>query len=147
MHFLPLVLLILFAGALTALQAPTNAMLARAADSPVSAALISFLVGTLALAAIVLAFAPRPDPAALRALPWYAWLGGLYGAVFVSVAAFGAPRIGVGLLLTLLIAGQLAAAVLLDHFGAMGLPRQPIGLSRIAGLLLIVAGVVLIRKV
>lgn len=146
MNLVPLLLLVAFAGALTALQAPTNAMLSKAAGSPVTAAFISFLVGTAALAAVVFALAPRPDADALRALPWYAWFGGFYGAVFVAVAAFGAPRIGVGALLTVMVAGQLAAAVALDHFGALGLPRQPISLERIAGLLLVLVGVILVRR-
>lgn len=147
MHFLPFTFaLVVVAGAMTALQAPTNAVLARATGSPVSAALVSFLVGTAALVLVVSFWAPRPDAAALRALPWWAWVGGLYGAVFVSVAAFAAPRIGVGALLITLIAGQLVVAVLLDHFGAMGLDRRPIDLFRVAGLVLVVAGVVLVRR-
>lgn len=147
MHFLPITFaLVLIAGSMTAMQAPTNALLARAMGSPVSAALVSFLVGTVALLLIVLIAAPRPDPAAMKALPWWAWIGGLYGAVFVTVAAFAAPRIGVGALLITLIAGQLIVAVLLDHFGALGLPRRPIDVSRVAGLALVVAGVFLVRR-
>lgn len=142
---LPL-LLALLAGTLVALQAPTNAMLSRALGSPISAAFVSFLVGTAALALIVLISPSRGDGAALRGLPWYAWLGGLYGAVFAAVAAFGAPRIGVAALLMAMIAGQLLAALLLDHFGALGLDRQPISLARAGGLALVIAGVVLVRR-
>lgn len=147
MHVVPFTfLLVIVAGAMTALQAPTNALLARAMGSPVSAALVSFLVGTAALVLVVAWAAARPDADALRALPWWAWIGGLYGAVFVSVAAFAAPRVGVGPLLIMLIAGQLIVAVLLDHFGAMGLERRPIDLARVGGLVLVVAGVVLVRR-
>jgi bacterial/archaeal transporter family-2 protein len=123
-------------GALTALQAPTNAMLARAAGSPVNAALISFSVGTVALLAIALALGVRPQAGALRELPAYVWFGGLYGAFFVTVA----------FLITIMVAGQLAMAVAIDHFGAFGLARQEVSLSRFAGILLVVAGVVLVRR-
>ena len=82
------------AGALIAIQAPTNALLSRPLDSPVTAAFISFVVGTLALGLLAWLLPSRPDAAGVRALPWYVWLGGLYGAFFVAVAAFGAPRVG-----------------------------------------------------
>jgi bacterial/archaeal transporter family-2 protein len=133
-------------GALTALQAPTNALLARAAGSPVNAALISFSVGTVALLAIALALGVRPQAGAFRELPAYVWFGGLYGAFFVTVAAFAAPKLGVAFLITIMVAGQLAMAVAIDHFGAFGLARQEVSLSRFAGILLVVAGVVLVRR-
>lgn len=133
-------------GALTALQAPTNAMLARAAASPINAALISFSVGTAALLLIALVLGVRPQPGALRDLPAYAWFGGLYGAFFVTVAAFAAPRLGVAFLITIMVAGQLAMALVLDHHGAFGIPREPVSLQRLAGMLLVVLGIVLVRR-
>ena len=140
------ILLAIVAGALSAIQAPTNAMLSRPLDSPISAAFLSFLVGSAALGLLALLLPSRPDPAGLRELPWYVWLGGLYGAVFVAVGAFGAPRVGVAVLLTSIVAGQLAMATLLDHYGLFGLPRQPIGLERILGLALVIGGVILVRR-
>ena len=142
---LPLVL-VLVAGAMVAIQAPTNAMLAKAGGSPVLAALISFAVGTIALLVVWIMSGNRPGVAAFGGLPWYAWIGGLYGAIFVAVAAFAAPRIGLASLITIGIAGQIAMALLLDHVGALGLPREEINLGRIAGAILVVAGVVLVRR-
>lgn len=143
----PLTLLLAAAaGALTAAQPPTNALLARAFGSPLSAALVSFLIGSAALAFMVAVSPVRPDTSAVRALPWYAWIGGLYGAFFVAVAAFAAPRIGVGLLVVALITGQLVTAVVLDHLGALGLERQPLSWTRVAGLVLVIAGAALVRR-
>ena len=139
-------LLVLFGGVLIAVQAPTNAMLTKAGGSPVLAALISFAVGTVALFVTWLASGNRPGTAAFAGLPWYAWLGGLYGAVFVGAAAFAAPRIGLASLVTIGIAGQIAAALWMDHVGALGLSREPINLGRLAGAALVVAGVVLVRR-
>ncbi len=133
-------------GALVALQAPTNAMLARGAGSPVNAALISFAVGTIALIAVALALGVRPAAGEVRSLPWYAWTGGFYGAVFVAVAAFAAPRMGVTYFLMVAIAGQLAMALLLDRIGAFGLERVEISPTRIVGLLLVLAGAWLVRR-
>ena len=133
-------------GTLVALQAPTNAMLSRAVGSPVNAALISFAVGLLALIVVVLALGVRPNGAEVRALPWYAWTGGLYGAVFVAVAAFAAPRIGVTQFLMVSIGGQLAMALVLDRLGAFGLPKIDISPLRILGLVLVLAGASLVRR-
>src|SRR3954463_16450576 len=143
--FIPM-LLVLFAGGMIALQAPTNAILSRAGGSPVLAALISFAVGTLTLLAVWLASGNRPRANAFGGLPTYAWLGGLYGAIYVAVAAYAAPKIGLAALITIGIAGQIVMALLLDHFGAFGLQRDPISLGRIAGALLVIAGVVLVRR-
>jgi transporter family-2 protein len=140
---------ILFAvigGALLAIQAPTNALLGKASGSPIVAAFISFLVGTIALGAAVAATSGRLFDPSLKQVPWYAWVGGFYGAFFVAVAAFGAPRVGVGVLLTAAIAGQLAAALVLDHYGLLGLARHPVNLTRALGLVLVLVGAVLVRK-
>ncbi len=140
------VLMVLFAGGMIALQAPTNAILSRAGGSPVLAALISFAVGTVALACAALASGSRPSAKAFSGLPPYAWFGGVYGAIYVAVAAYAAPRIGLAALITIGIAGQIAMALLLDHLGALGLPREPVNLGRMIGALLVVAGVVLVRR-
>lgn len=133
-------------GALLAIQAPTNALLGKASGSPIVAAFISFLIGTIALGAAVAATSGRVFDPSLKQVPWYAWLGGFYGAFFVAVAAFGAPRVGVGVLLTAAIAGQLAAALVLDHFGLLGLTRHPVTLTRAAGLALVLVGAALVRR-
>lgn len=140
------ILLVFVAGAMVALQAPTNAMLAKAGGSAVLAALISFTVGTIALLVVWLLSGNRPGTAAFAGLPWYAWIGGLYGAVFVAVAAFAAPKIGVTSLITIGIAGQVAMALWLDHIGAMGLAREPVNVARVGGALLVIAGVILVRR-
>src|ERR1700741_1746186 len=139
-------LLVLLAGGMIALQAPTNVMLAKAGGSPVLAALISFAVGTAALFAVWLASGNRPGVAPFGALPWYAWVGGVYGAVYVAIAAYAAPRLGLASLITIGIAGQILMALWLDHVGALGLMRQPVSAMRVVGALLVVAGVVLVRR-
>jgi transporter family-2 protein len=133
-------------GTFIALQAPTNALLARGAGSPVNAALISFAVGCLALLLVSAALGVRPSAAGMRALPWYAWTGGLYGAVFVAFAAFAAPRLGVTYFVMIAIAGQLVMALLLDRFGAFGIDKVPISAPRLLGVAFVVAGAFLVRR-
>ena len=140
------ILVVVLAGGATALQAPTNARLASAVASPVNAAFISFAVGTTVLGIVAALMQTRPDMAAARALPWYAWLGGVYGACFVVAAAWGVPRLGVAMTITLMVGGQLLLSLVLDHFGALGVPRQPLNLGRIAGVGLVLAGVLLVRR-
>lgn len=137
---------VVLAGGATALQAPTNAKLMTAVGSPVNAAFVSFAVGTAALGVLALLLQARPDVAAARALPWYAWVGGLYGAIFVVAAAWGVPRLGVALTITLMVAGQLLVGLVLDQLGAFGAPQHPISLGRLAGVALVIAGVLMVRR-
>ncbi len=137
---------VVLAGGATALQAPTNAKLMGAVGSPVNAAFVSFAIGTAALGIVAMILQARPDVAAARALPWYVWIGGLYGAIFVVAAAWGVPRLGVALTITLMVAGQLLVGLVLDHFGAFGAPRHPISLGRVAGVALVLAGVLMVRR-
>jgi transporter family-2 protein len=137
---------VVFGGAATALQAPTNAKMMGAVGSPVNAAFVSFAVGTAALGILAVILQVRPDMAASRTLPWYAWIGGLYGAIFVVAAAWGVPRLGVATTIILMVAGQLLLSVVLDHFGVMGMPKQPISLGRVAGIGLVIAGVLMVRR-
>ena len=139
--------LVTLAGAATALQAPINARLATAVGSAVNAALVSFAVGTVALIGLALVLQVRPDLAAARALPWYAWIGGLCGVIFVIAATWGVPRLGVATTITLMVAGQLLLGLVLDHFGAFGAPRQPVNLMRVVGVAMVIGGVLLVRWV
>lgn len=140
------IVLIIMAGGATALQAPTNARLMTAVGSPVNAAFVSFAVGTAVLGLMAVLFQTRPDMVAARSLPWYAWIGGLYGVVFVIAATWGVPRLGVALTITLMVAGQLLISLILDHFGAFGAPQQPINLGRLAGVALVIGGVLMVRR-
>ena len=139
------ILLVLLAGVGLAVQAPTNAALARTSGSVLLAALVSFIVGSIVLA-LAWAAIDRTSPAALRGAPVWAWVGGLYGACFVAAMAFAAPRLGLATTLTVAIATQLATALVLDHFGLLGLKVAPISLWKVAGVVLVLAGVVLVRR-
>jgi len=137
---------ILAGGAMISLQGPINATLGRAVGSPVNASLISFLVGTIALALVAGVQRIGADGSLVRALPWWAWVGGLCGAVFVTAATYAAPRIGVANMLTLAIASQLLMAVALDHAGMLGVPHRAISGGRVLGIALVIVGSLLVRR-
>lgn len=141
-----LLLLPLLAGALMPLQAGVNGQLASHLSSSLVAALLSFLVGTLALLAVVLLQRDLPALGQFKGLSWWHWTGGLMGAFFIATAAFSGPKIGALLFTAMILAGQLGAALLLDHFGWAGFREAPLSLGKLAGLGLVVAGVVLIQR-
>jgi transporter family-2 protein len=136
----------LVAGAFLPLQAGINGQLAHQVSSVLAAALISFLVGSLALLLLVLAQRELPSLPALNSLSWWHWSGGLLGAFFITTAAFAGPKIGALLFMSLVLAGQLGMALALDHFGWAGFREAPVSVGKVGGLLLIVAGVWLIRR-
>lgn len=138
------IIVVLIAGLGLAIQPPTNAALARASGSVWLAALVSFTVGTAVL--LLVWAADRTPLTALRGAPWWSWLGGLYGAAFVAALAYAAPRLGIAAALTLAVASQLAAALTLDHFGLLNLPQQPVTPVKVAGIVLVFAGVLLFRR-
>lgn len=134
------------AGAFLPLQAGINGQLAKQVSSVLAAALISFAVGTVALLALVLLQREVPGVSALKSLTWWHWSGGLLGAFFITTAAFAGPRIGALLFMALVLAGQLAMALTLDHFGWAGFREAPASIGKVAGLVLILAGVWMIRR-
>ena len=110
------VALALFIGMLLPLQALINASLGKQTFGPVFASLASFMVGTGVLLAWWWLSRPVFVPAALGKVPWWAWTGGMIGAVFVASATLLVPRLGAASLICLVVAGQLAGSVVLDHF-------------------------------
>lgn len=142
------ILLAVFAGAMMPTQAATNNKMAVVlGDSPILAAFISFFIGTVALFVYVVASGtPLGDIASAKNAPPAAWIGGLLGAFFVTATVALVPRLGVALTFSLIIAGQMLVTLVIDHYGLLGVPVKEISLARIGGILLITAGVVMIRK-
>lgn len=141
------ILLAIAAGAMMPTQAATNNKMATVVDSPIVAAFISFFVGTVALLVYIIASGtPITGVVSAKNAPPVAWIGGVLGAFFVTASVFLVPRLGVTMTFGLLIAGQMLVALLIDHFGFLGVPTKEINLARFGGITLITAGVVLIRK-
>ena len=128
-------------------QVGMNSKLRTVLQNANTAALISFLVGTVGLIALLIVTrAPVPPRDALAAVPLWAWFGGLMGAFYVASSTVVASQLGTTSLLGLALLGQLTTALLFDHFGWMGLPEHPITLTRLAGVALLGAGVWLITR-
>lgn len=141
------IVLAILAGMAMPTQGVVNSKLAGYVDSPVSAAFISFAVGTVALFVyMLLTGVPLSSLASSKNAPLIAWIGGFLGAFFVSVMATVVPKIGVALAFSLAIGGQMLVTLLIDHFGWLGVPEKPINLWRVLGATLITVGVILIRR-
>jgi len=135
------------AGFGLALQVGMNAQLRKVLQSANAAALISFLVGTCALIVLwIVTRPPMPGREALAAIPLWAWFGGLFGAFYVAISTIVATELGAASLLSLALLGQLAMALVVDHFGLLGLPVNPISWTRLSGVVLLAGGVWLVTR-
>ena len=144
---LSMILMAVAAGAMMPIQAGVNSTLALQTHSSLMAAMVSFVVGSIALVVIVLAMRlPMPGVGALKAAPWWSWTGGLLGAFFVAASVILVPKLGAATMMATFLAGQLTASVVLDHFGWATFPQHDLSLGRVAGVMLLVAGVFLIRR-
>lgn len=134
------------AGVLVGIQAPVNSRLGRTIGS-VQAATFSFVVGTIALALVAtLFYGGLGSFGQAGKAPAWAWIGGLLGATYVTVAILTVRTLGVSGLTVLVISGQLTAAVVIDRFGLFGIAKQSIGVARIVGLVLVVVGALLVVR-
>lgn len=140
------IVMVVIAGAFLPMQGSMNSKLAKAGENPVYASMISFTIGVLALVTYILLTSQNVSWKGLKDAPSYSWLGGVLGAFYVTVIIFAFPKIGPGLTFGLVVAGQLITSMVMEHFQIMGTPHQPISLGRIVGVLLIIIGVVAVKK-
>lgn len=134
------------AGGCIALQAAANGALKQQLGDGRYAAFFS-ICGTIVTAmAFMLAVRPAPPTAAaIRSAPWWQWIGGPLGAVFVLAGATLTPKVGAAAFITAVIGGQVISSLLFDHYGLLNVPQQGITASRVLGGLMVFAGVLLVR--
>jgi transporter family-2 protein len=140
-------LLVLFAvvgGLFLPIQAGVNTRLAHYVGGPVRASMISFAVGAIALLVVVLLFY-RSGAVHARSAPWWAWVGGLLGAFYVTATVVVPVRIGAAPFFGILVAAQLVMGVLIDRFGLIGFPERGLSPLRVLGVALLVGGALLVR--
>jgi transporter family-2 protein len=137
-----------FVGAIIPVQAILNARLGRQTGGPLVGALLSFLTGSICLLVLNLMI----NGNAIINLkqnavgPWYIWLGGFIGAIFVGYITWINQQQGVALTFALVVTGQIFISLFIDHFGLFGSAIRTITLEKIVGAVLIIAGVILVKK-
>ena len=111
------------------------------------AAFVSFAIGTLALACIAaLATGGLGQLAGVRDVSWYYLTGGLLGAAYVTSILVTVRTLGAGGVVAATIAGQLAVSVVVDHFGLLGVAKQPMTRLKVVGVVLLAAGTYLVVR-
>ena len=146
MKTLSLLVLVLAGAALTT-QSAVNSQLRGSLHSVMWAVLVSYLVGSLAAAAVLLVSRePAPNLASLGSVKWYQWMGGVLGMVYIAAITFSLPRVGAASLFALVVAGQLLTALVYDQFGLLGLSRSSITPARLAGVLFLAVGAYLLNR-
>lgn len=140
------VIVALLCGAVLPIQAGLNAKLGKSIESPVYASLISFLVGSAAILIYLLVSRQSPSILAMKQTPWPYWVGGLLGAFYVTAIIFLFPKLGPALTFGLVVAGQMLISILLDHHNLLVAAPHPVTIWRVVGVMMVIGGVILIRK-
>jgi len=139
--------LALVAGVSVVIQQVLNANLRSELNSAVWSGFMSYLLGVLCMVGLAIMLRePIPSVGVVARIPWWAWSGGLFGAIFIGLSILVARQLGAATLIALLVTGQMTASITIDHFGWLGLTQKPVDLARLIGVGLLIGGVVLIRR-
>ncbi|AOI89371.1 DMT family transporter [Burkholderia pseudomultivorans] len=140
-------ILTIVAGVSLMTQQVLNANLRGALNSAAWSGFASYALGLACMAVLALVLRePLPSSALAARTPWWAFSGGLFGAIFIALAIFTIPKLGAATFLVLVVTGQMLASMTIDHFGWFGLVQRPVDVSRLVGIALLIGGCVLIRR-
>jgi bacterial/archaeal transporter family-2 protein len=140
------IIMAFIAGTFLPVQAGLNSRLGKSIESPVYASMISFITGAFAVFIYILITRQHVIWAGLKTAPAYTWIAGALGAFYVTTVILAFPRIGPALTFGLVVLGQMVVAILLDHFNVLVASQHSINIRRVLGVILIVSGVIVIRK-
>jgi transporter family-2 protein len=119
------------AGAFLPLQGGFNALLGKEAKSPLHASMFSFIIGTILIVLYIVITRQSVSMEGVKNAPWYAWLGGLFGAFCLTAIILTMPKLGPGLTFGLIVSGQMIISVLLEHFNILVAQPHPISFLRV----------------
>jgi len=137
----------LLMGLFMAIQPAVNLELRRFVGSPAQAAMVSTFVSSIFLAVVVFGFQRKPWPSFDAALttPWWIWLGGVLGAIYVAVSVVLVSRLGTAFAYSLVVLGQMVTALAVDRYGWFGVTSHDLSPGRVLGVALVISGVAMIR--
>ena len=142
-----LLALVAIAGAGIPIQVAANKRMDEAVHSPALATTLAFVVGAAVMAVFSLTgVLGRGSLSGVNSAPWWAWLGGALSVTVVLVSVIALPKAGAECTIAATVVGQLIAAAVIDHFGWLGVERQPLNISRIVATILLVAGAFLLQR-
>lgn len=135
-------------GGMIPVQTSINSRLARTLGAILPASLVSFTVGTLGLGLAALVTGTNvPWVETATTQPWWIWLGGVCGLVFLTMNIVLLPRIGASATVVLPLVGQVLGGLVIDLTGAFGMTVQPLTPLRGLGATLVVVGATLVNLV
>ncbi|WP_042454457.1 DMT family transporter [Neobacillus dielmonensis] len=138
------------AGMLMSIQSAINGRLGAVLHSPTHAAFVSFFVGSATLIIVVgikeRSYTRIKEPIKQSA-PWWVWLGGLIGGLYVLINVYLVGQIGTGQTVVLALFGQIAGSLLVEQFGLLRSVKNSITPIQVVGLILMLCGVFLIKMV
>ncbi len=138
--------LALLAGVANAIEPGQNATLAKVSGQPMLAGIFCFALAMVcfAILMVVTRRLDRPSGEQVASVPWWAWPGGVLGAAVVLAQLYVSEQIGAAPFLGCVITAGVVGSIALDHYGLVGFERHPAGRWRIAGGVLMIAGVALV---
>jgi bacterial/archaeal transporter family-2 protein len=140
------VVLAVIVGAVIPIQTGINSRLARHIGITLLASLVSFAVGTVGLGLVLLATrTPLPLAATVASQPWWIWIGGLCGLVFLTMNMVLLPRIGASATVILPLFGQVVGGLVIDVIGGFGTTERPLTIGRVVGVVLVALGAVFVN--
>lgn len=144
---LTFIILALFAGMMIPFQSAMNAQLGKTLQSPYYSALTVFFIAFIGLLVyIAINRFPLPSFAAFQSSPKWSYLGGILGGIYILLIVVCAPKVGIGNVTVMVLLGQIIAAVLIDQFGLLNAAIHTINWQRVVGIVLLIAGVYLVKK-
>ncbi|TCI42893.1 DMT family transporter [Exiguobacterium sp. SH3S2] len=132
-------------GMMSAMQTAINGYLGTVLESALKGALVSFVVGIVTLLLVLLILRPSVEWRGLSGQPWWIWLGGIIGALFIGGNVLIVPMVGTGIAVVIVIVGLLCGSLLIDRFGWFGAAKNPVTGIQLVSLLVMVLGIMMIR--
>ena len=145
MNWIVPIALSVLAGLSIVIQQVLNANLRTLLSSALWSGFMSYLTGFLCTI-LFLIIMREPFPSLAGRVPIWAWFGGFFGATYIALSIYLIPQVGAATFMALLITGQMTGSIVFDHFGVLGLTERPVDVWRIAGVALLIGGVLLIQR-
>jgi len=140
--------LVFCAGILVSIQTALFTLLNKGLKNPALSLMAIFSIAAFATFIYYFIMQPAlPDRTTIQHIPWYAWLGGVLGILYVACMILLTPKLGIGFIGALAVLGQLTSGIMIDHWGLFGVESHALTLGKILGVLFMIVGVVLIKLI
>ena len=134
-------------GTCLPLMSAANGHLGKTLGSPVTATLVAFIIASVTSLAVLLSTKTAlPTSIQIANTHWWMWIGGLIVTMNILTFTFIPGKIGIGNTIIFFVAGQLVASMIIEHFGLLNVARHSINLPRLAGVVMLLSGVYLMKK-